>query len=291
MSSSDRNSRRRPTPPPAPPDHADEVYYEDDVFYGGDWREADVVEEDIVDYEAPAPTRQRPASGQQGTAAQINRLQQSLGRQPARSDTERLPSPRSRPSRAEESAPPRAAARSRQQQPPPVRRESPPADYVDYDDLDADAYDPYTEYEDDFSEYDAPPRNQRAARPRPSVPAFKRPSLPPAIANADLVNDAPALAMIGTGIVGLVAMAILVGNQAPSLAPEFATHVSASGILEHFRSESAFWRLPIMATAFTLMNMVIAWFTAPIDRFASRFAIAAALLVQAVIWVAVIRIL
>jgi hypothetical protein len=39
------------------------------------------------------------------------------------------------------------------------------------------------------------------------------------------------------------------------------------------------------------MNLVIAWFTAPIDRFASRFVIAAALIVQLVAWVAVIRIL
>ncbi len=115
--------------------------------------------------------------------------------------------------------------------------------------------------------------------------------MPSAIANADLVNDVPALALIGTGIVSLLAMAILVGNQASSLAPDFATHVSASGVLEDFRSESALWRLPAMATAFTLMNVVIAWFTSPIDRFASRFVLAAALVVQFIVWVAVIRIL
>ena len=115
--------------------------------------------------------------------------------------------------------------------------------------------------------------------------------MPSVLANAELVNDVPALGLIGAGIISLVAMAIVVGNQASSLAPEFATHVSASGLLEDFRSESALWRLPIISLAFTLMNLVIAWFTAPIDRFASRFALAAALTVQLIAWVAVIRIL
>jgi hypothetical protein len=123
------------------------------------------------------------------------------------------------------------------------------------------------------------------------MPSVSRPSLPPAIANADLVNDAPALGIIGVGLASIAAMAILVANQADSLAPSFATHVSASGILENFSDESAIWRLPTMAAAFTLMNIAIAWFISPMDRFASRFVLAAALVVQIVAWVAVVRIL
>jgi hypothetical protein len=46
-----------------------------------------------------------------------------------------------------------------------------------------------------------------------------------------------------------------------------------------------------MAAMFTLMNIVIAWFVSPIDRFASRFVLAGAVVVQFVVWVALFRIL
>jgi hypothetical protein len=123
------------------------------------------------------------------------------------------------------------------------------------------------------------------------MPPISRPSLPPAIANAALVNDAPALGLVGTGIASLVAMAILVANRVDELAPGFATHVSASGVLEDVKPETALWNLPLMATMLTLMTYVMAWFIAPLDRFASRFVLGAGLLVQFVTWVALIRIL
>jgi hypothetical protein len=158
-----------------------------------------------------------------------------------------------------------------------------------YDDQYVD--DDYLEYEDDFSEYDDPRPPARAARPQVRIPAMSRPTMPSAIANADLVNDAPALGIIGVGIAGLAAMAILVANRVDSLAPQFGTHVSASGVLESFESESFLWNLPLMATMFTLMNIVIAWYISPMDRFASRFVLMGALVVQFVAWVALIRIL
>ena len=150
--------------------------------------------------------------------------------------------------------------------------------------------------EDDFSEYDAPRRPARAARQKPQMPQIKmpsmsRPALPAVIAKADLVNDAPALGIIGVGLAGLAGMAIVVANQADSLAPQFATHVSASGVLEDFKSESALWNLPLMAAMFLLMNIVIAWFVSPLDRFASRFVLAGAIVAQVLAWVALIRIL
>ena len=123
------------------------------------------------------------------------------------------------------------------------------------------------------------------------MPNISRPSLPPAIANADLVNDAPSLGIIGAGLLSLAAMAILVANQVDSLAPQFATHVSASGVLESFKGEGALWNIPLMAGMFLLMNMVMAWFISPIDRFASRFVLVGGLIVQFVAWVAIFRIL
>jgi hypothetical protein len=115
--------------------------------------------------------------------------------------------------------------------------------------------------------------------------------MPPALANAALVNDRPALGLLGAGIVSLGAMAILVANRVDSLGDGFATHVSASGVLEDLRAGSALWNLPLMATMLTLMALVVAWFLAALDRFASRFVLGAALVVQFVTWVAVIRLI
>ncbi len=105
------------------------------------------------------------------------------------------------------------------------------------------------------------------------------------------MNDAPALAIIGASLASLAAMAIVVANQAESLAPAFATHVSASGILENFKGDSALWNVPLMAAMFTLMNIVMAWFISPLNRFASRFVLVGALVAQLMAWVAIIRIL
>lgn len=155
---------------------------------------------------------------------------------------------------------------------------------------------PIYDDDDDFTEYDLPrgasrqrARSQRAVagQPRPGT----LPGLPTAISQADLVNDAAALSTIGVGLAGLAAMAILVANRAETLAPEFATHVSASGTLENFAHYTSLWRLPLLTAMLTLMNIAAAWFISPLDRFASRFLLAAAVVVQLVAWVALIRIL
>jgi hypothetical protein len=261
------------------------------VYYGGDWRDERTSEEDVVDYGQAAPR-------QPSTAAGLNRLRQSIDRSSASSPSQQPASRQKnrRPAEApryadderrtveDQRTPRQKPASVPQSRPPQARRAVEPVEQIE------DNYDPYIEYDDDFTEYDAP---RRQARPRSpvSMPSIRRPTMPSAIAQAELVSDVPALSLIGASIVSLIAMSIVVGNQASSLAPEFATHVSASGLLEDFRSESALWRLPLISLAFTLMNLVIAWFTAPIDRFASRFVIAAALIVQVIAWVAVIRIL
>ena len=138
-----------------------------------------------------------------------------------------------------------------------------------------------------------PPISRRPARTRPARqrPNLQRPTLPPSIANADIVNDAPALSFVVLSTLGLAAMAIVVANRVGSLDPVIATHVSASGVLEHFASRDTVWQIPLLATMLTLMNIVAAWFVSPLDRFASRFLLATGVTVQFVAWVAVFRIL
>lgn len=324
MSSRDRNRSNRQPAPSSGSYYSDDIVYDDDVLYDEDWNEAgDYYEEP----EAPAPpaSTARQASSARGTASQLDRLRRNIGRAGNAGTSRQQPAAPSRPAANQ----PRSQHPTRQSNRPAPRQDFEDDPYLDdsfddtplptrstgrsqpagyrptrqspvtetaayYDDeYDDQGYDGYEdEYSDDFSEYDAPVRPARAPRPKPqiSMPSISRPSLPPAIANADLVNDAPALGIIGVGLASLAGMSILVANQVDGLAPSFATHVSASGILEDFQGETALWNLPVMATAFTLMNIAIAWFISPMDRFASRFVLAAALVVQVIVWVAIIRI-
>jgi hypothetical protein len=155
--------------------------------------------------------------------------------------------------------------------------------------------------EDDWADEPAPQprprprggRQPRASRQRTSVPRpnLQKPSLPPAIANADIVNDMPALVFVGLSTLGLAAMAIVVANRVDAMPPVIATHVSASGVLENFASRSTIWQVPLLTLMLTLMNLVAAWFVSPLDRFASRFLLATGVIVQFVAWVALFRIL
>ena len=158
--------------------------------------------------------------------------------------------------------------------------------------------------EDDWYEEEAAagayrPR-QRASRrgapalPRPSIsiskPNIPRPVMPTRVKEAALIQDRNAVILLGALLVSVLAMAVLTMNRVDSLAPGFATHISASGLRENIRSESALWQLPLMAGALLLMNLVAAWFLATYSTFSARFLLATSVLVQLLIWVALIRI-
>ena len=313
MSSRDRTNRLENTPSrsrsSASPDRnsADDP---DQDFWDIDEEDLDGYVDDEPDQAPPQPMARRERSRSQspsGTAQQIDRLRnnlrqggsserpqrQSLGRNYlARSPREPDPVDEDDSLNVEgrdwpqSSAPRRTRAASNTAS--PRNRSRVTETWVDDDDR-------YYDDDDDFGEYDAPPRRtpltQAPSIRRLSRPNVTRPSMPSVISQADLVNDAPALAMIGLGLISLAGMAILVANRVDTLAPSFATHVSASGVLEDIRGSDALWRLPLLATMLTLINVGAAWFISPIDRFASRFLIAAAIIVQFVAWVALIRIL
>lgn len=169
------------------------------------------------------------------------------------------------------------------------------ADYDAADQYDQNTYADDNDYVDQDNGWEKPLR-RRASRPavqRPSIqrPNIQKPTLPPAIANADIVNDASALAFVGISCLSLAGMAIVVANRIDAVNPVIATHVSASGVLEHFASRTTIWQVPLLATMLTLMNVVAAWFISPLDRFASRFLLTTSVIVQFVAWVAVLRIL
>jgi hypothetical protein len=162
-----------------------------------------------------------------------------------------------------------------------------------------------TAYYDDFDSDDAPgdqdiserqhPSGVRmpslSSRPKVALPSMPKIAMPQSVSQAAIFNDVVSLVIIGIAVVSLAAMAILVGNRIETLPLTIPTHVSASGLLEDVKSRTALWRLPLLGTFLTLMNVVIALFVARIDRFASRFILGASLVVQFVAWVAIIRIL
>jgi hypothetical protein len=318
-----RSSRQRPAPVPQEPLYDDEFLYEDEWEVDNDFEDPYQPQQSAPRRAAPQQRRRDPSTpSNQGTAAQLDRLRHSIRQQsgrPAAAQQGRFNDRRQSPQTGRNTPPeddqivdddPYYVERHGPQQPSSTRRQSQwtpitprqssrvPTSRLAGDRL---AYDPdsyeFTDdagvYEDDFDEYDAPRRPARQGRQAPQIrmPNLSRPTLPPAIANADLVNDAPALGFIGVGLVSLAGMAILVANQVDSLAPQFATHVSASGVLENVRDESALWNLPLMAAMFSLMGIVMAWLISPIDRFASRFVLMGALVTQFVAWVALLRIL
>ncbi|MDQ3523461.1 MAG: hypothetical protein M3451_00190 [Chloroflexota bacterium] len=184
----------------------------------------------------------------------------------------------------------------RRQQPQPQGRDD---DYTDaYGDsfIDEDDW-----YEEEVAAGAARPRATARARgrrarsaPRPSMsmprPNIPRPAVPRSVREAALVQDQNALILFGSLLVSMLLLALFTSNRIESLAPGFATHISASGIPESIRSESALWQLPLMAGALLLMNVVLAWFLAQRSRFLSRFFLVTAALVQVLIWVAFLRI-
>ncbi len=170
----------------------------------------------------------------------------------------------------------------------------------EYDDA---GYDDSFIDEDDWYEEEAAagayrPR-QRAARrgapaiPRPSIsisrPNIPRPVVPARVREAAIVQDRGAMLMLGVLVLSAIVMALITMNRVDSLAPGFATHITASGLRDDVRSETALWQLPLMAGALLVMNLVAAWFLATWSAFTARFVLISSLVVQVLIWVALIR--
>lgn len=168
---------------------------------------------------------------------------------------------------------PRQSARTRQREP-------------EYDD---DLYDdPYV-----LDDEEAPRRQQRrpqrssGSRVRQAQPSASF-TLPPVIAEAPLVKDRIALAMLGVAVVSILAMLIIVTTGRDGLEAMIFTHVNANGEPENLQSASAIWNLPLIAGMVTLISGIAAWFLARWDAFLPRFLLGGSIGVQFVVWVAVI---
>ena len=123
----------------------------------------------------------------------------------------------------------------------------------------------------------------RAARPVTTI------GVPRVVAGSSLVADQTALALIGINAASLLAMALLLAVRIGNIPSPTVLRLNAAGNPDLWGPSSVLWRLPAMALFITIMFLVVAWFLHPIDRFAARFALAAAFVAQVVAWAAVIQ--
>jgi hypothetical protein len=113
--------------------------------------------------------------------------------------------------------------------------------------------------------------------------------VPRVVTGSSLVADQTALALIGIGVVSVLAMALLLAVRIGGIPSPAVIRLDAAGNPALWGQPSVLWRLPVMSLFITIMFLVIAWFLHPIDRFAARFALGAAIVAQLVAWAAVIQ--
>ena len=123
----------------------------------------------------------------------------------------------------------------------------------------------------------------RSARPTVTI------AMPRVVSGSSLVADQTALALIGINAASVLVMSLLLAVRMGSIPSPVVIRLDAAGNPDLWGVPGVLWRLPAMSLFIAVMFLVIAWFLHPIDRFAARFALAAAIVAQLVAWVAVIQ--
>jgi hypothetical protein len=123
----------------------------------------------------------------------------------------------------------------------------------------------------------------RGARPAVTI------AVPRVVTGSSLVADQTALALIGINAASVLVMALLLATRMGGIPSPTVIRLDAAGNPALWAPPSVLWRLPVMSLFITIMFLVVAWFLHPIDRFAARFALGAAIVVQLVAWAAVIQ--
>ena len=123
----------------------------------------------------------------------------------------------------------------------------------------------------------------RGARPAVTI------AMPKVVSGSSLVADQGALALIGINVASVLMMALLLAVRMGTIASPIVIRLDAAGNPALWGPPSVLWRLPAMSLFITIMFLVVAWFLHPIDRFAARFALGAAIVAQLVAWAALIQ--
>lgn len=137
-------------------------------------------------------------------------------------------------------------------------------------------------------------RGVRSAQTTPSTPRQAalevgragNPALRPV-----LLNDATALALLAVAVVLNVLMVTVILVRYESIPPSIALHWNVNGMPDRIGSPREIWILPVITGLVTLANFGLAWSIVTFDRFAARFLLGAACLVQVVAWVALLTLI
>jgi hypothetical protein len=255
-----------------------------------------------VDRPAPSYGSTSPAGSTRGS----ERARRQIDREAAAADAyldAQSPRPTSRstrPSSPAERATGRSSPRSRQPYPEEPRE----SDF----DLAAGSGEPYDDSYDDWDGDVGPeptrtPRHSRrgiaersrqqrasgrqrgAARPTVTLPQV---TVPRFVSEAELVRDRVAMGIVGIALFSVALMAAILANRVDRLGSSLVIHIDAAGFPDRWAAPEILWRIPIMLLALTLIDLVLAWFVAPVDRFAARFILGATLVVHLIAWVAAI---
>jgi hypothetical protein len=113
--------------------------------------------------------------------------------------------------------------------------------------------------------------------------------MPQMVAGSPLVADQTAILVLGINVVSLVVMALIVGVRVGAVPSPTVLRLDAAGNPALWGPPTVLWRLPLASAAITIMFLIVAWFLHPLDRFAARFALGAAVIAQLIAWVAVIQ--
>lgn len=148
-----------------------------------------------------------------------------------------------------------------------------------YDDPDLDYQEPAVRY-----------RARRAARPRPTI-VMPRVQVPASVAGADIVRDPVALALLGAGVILALISALVTFSRVRRLPESIELRYDAYGLPTRWGPPESLWQLPLLVAMVTIISLVIAVAVSRHDRFASRFLLAAALVVGLLTWVPLARFL
>ncbi len=258
---------------------------------------------------APAPSRQQAGPGRSGGGGQSRdrfAAPPPVSSRDVREEFDPFAEPTLAPRRssAEFGADPLAgrgrAARSTQSQ-PPVDDPNDPAAWSDLTgEWAAPSGSEWEELPAIEPERRAAPSRRRARQPaREGTPSPGRARVRPAIdlsaarmptfvSRADMLTDQVSGMLLGANLLSLIVMIIWLATSMGSLPDVLVMHIDPAGFPDGWGTPPVLWRLPLIAGMSLLMNLVVAWFVAPIDRFAARFVLAAALGVQLIVWVAVL---
>ena len=115
--------------------------------------------------------------------------------------------------------------------------------------------------------------------------------IPNVLTRAELFHDQVAVALLGLALVSTALMAGVLAGRIGNLPDVIALRYDAVGAATRWGTPETLWELPLLAGMVSIINIVLAWWLSSIDRFASRFMLASAVLVSTLAWIALVRFL